>query len=88
MTGTVSDQTGDTRAVQHLQREIPTPPPSDGAPPPEVGTRVGTYMLRALTLPDVPVIQAVTITFVMIYVLLNLIVDISYGYLNPRVRTS
>ncbi len=31
-------------------------------------------------------IQAVTITFVIIYVTLNLIVDISYGYLNPRVR--
>ena len=49
---------------------------------------LGTYMLRALTLPDVPVIQAVTITFVIIYVTLNLIVDISYGYLNPRVRAS
>lgn len=49
---------------------------------------LGTYMLRALTLPDVPVIQAVTITFVVIYVVLNLLVDISYGYLNPRVRTS
>jgi peptide/nickel transport system permease protein len=49
---------------------------------------LGTYMLRALTLPDVPVIQAVTVTFVVIYVLLNLSVDISYGYLNPRVRAS
>jgi peptide/nickel transport system permease protein len=49
---------------------------------------LGTYMLRALTLPDVPVIQAVTVTFVVVYVLLNLVVDISYGYLNPRVRTS
>jgi peptide/nickel transport system permease protein len=49
---------------------------------------LGTYMLRALSLPDVPVIQAVTITFVLIYVILNLLVDISYGYLNPRVRTS
>jgi len=49
---------------------------------------LGTYMLRALTLPDVPVIQAVTVTFVVIYVVLNLIVDISYGYLNPRVRAS
>jgi len=49
---------------------------------------LGSYMLRALTLPDVPVIQAVTLTFVVIYVLLNLIVDISYGYLNPRVRAS
>lgn len=49
---------------------------------------LGNYMLRALTLPDVPVIQAVTITFVVIYVVLNLVVDISYGYLNPRVRAS
>ena len=48
---------------------------------------LGTYMLRALTLPDVPVIQAVTITFVIIYVTLNLIVDISYGYLNPRAES-
>ena len=49
---------------------------------------IGSYMLRALTLPDVPVIQAVTLTFVMIHVTLNLIVDLSYGYLNPRVRAS
>src|SRR5215213_3903832 len=49
---------------------------------------LGSYMLRALTLPDVPVIQAVTVTFVLIYVFLNLVVDISYGYLNPRVRTA
>jgi peptide/nickel transport system permease protein len=49
---------------------------------------LGTYMLRALSAPDVPVIQAVTITFVIIHVLMNLVVDISYGYLNPRVRVS
>ena len=49
---------------------------------------LGNYMLQALTLPDVPVIQAVTLTFVVIYVTLNLLVDISYGYLNPRVRAS
>ena len=49
---------------------------------------LGTYMLRALTLPDVPVIQAVTLTFVIIHVLMNLVVDISYGWLNPRVRVS
>jgi peptide/nickel transport system permease protein len=49
---------------------------------------LGNYMLRALSLPDVPVIQAVTLTFVVVYVVLNLIVDISYGYLNPRVRAS
>ena len=35
-----------------------------------------------------PVIQAVTLTFVVIYVVMNLVVDISYGFLNPRVRVS
>jgi peptide/nickel transport system permease protein len=49
---------------------------------------LGTYLLRALTAPDVPVIQAVTLTFVLIHVLMNLVVDISYGYLNPRVRVA
>ena len=49
---------------------------------------LGTYMLRALSAPDVPVIQAVTLTFVIIHVVMNLVVDISYGFLNPRVRAS
>lgn len=49
---------------------------------------LGSYMLRALTLPDVPVIQAVTLTFVFLYVVINLVVDIAYGYVNPKVRTS
>ena len=49
---------------------------------------LGTYMLRALSAPDVPVIQAVTLTFVIIHVVMNLVVDISYGFLNPRVRVS
>jgi peptide/nickel transport system permease protein len=49
---------------------------------------IGTYMFRALSAPDVPVIQAVTLTFVVINVLVNLAVDISYGFLNPRVRVS
>ena len=33
-------------------------------------------------------IQGVTIMFVLIFVVINLLVDISYGYLNPRVRVS
>jgi peptide/nickel transport system permease protein len=49
---------------------------------------LGSYMLRALSAPDVPVIQAVTLTFVIIHVVVNLAVDISYGFLNPRVRVS
>jgi peptide/nickel transport system permease protein len=49
---------------------------------------IGIYMFRALSAPDVPVIQAVTLTFVIMHVLVNLAVDISYGFLNPRVRVS
>jgi peptide/nickel transport system permease protein len=49
---------------------------------------IGSYMFRALSAPDVPVIQAVTLTFVIIHVLVNLAIDISYGFLNPRVRVS
>jgi peptide/nickel transport system permease protein len=45
-------------------------------------------MLRALSQSDLPVIQGVTITFVVMHVLLNLLVDISYGFLNPKVRVS
>jgi peptide/nickel transport system permease protein len=37
---------------------------------------------------DVPVIQGVAIMFVLIYVAISLILDITYGYLNPRVRVS
>lgn len=49
---------------------------------------LGAFMLRALTRSDIPVIQGVTVTFVITYVVLNLLVDISYGYLNPKVRVT
>ena len=49
---------------------------------------LGTYLLAAITNNDIPVIQGVTLTFVLIFVVVNLLVDISYGYFNPRVRVS
>jgi peptide/nickel transport system permease protein len=49
---------------------------------------IGTYMLRALTNSDVPIIQGVVVFFVLTHVVVNLIVDISYGLLNPKVRVS
>jgi peptide/nickel transport system permease protein len=48
---------------------------------------LGTLLLSATTTQDLPVIQGVVLVFGMIALLLNLIVDTSYGYLNPRVRT-
>ena len=47
---------------------------------------LGTYLLAAISNNDIAVIQGVTIVFVLIFVVVNLLVDISYGYFNPRVR--
>jgi len=47
---------------------------------------LGPYFIRAVTSFDVPVIQGVAIVFVLITVVLSLLVDISYGLLDPRVR--
>jgi peptide/nickel transport system permease protein len=49
---------------------------------------LGSYLLAAITSYDIPVIQGVTVVFVLMFVVINLIVDISYGYFNPRVRVS
>jgi peptide/nickel transport system permease protein len=47
---------------------------------------LGPYFIRAVTSLDVPVIQGVAIVFVLFTVFLSLLVDISYGLLDPRVR--
>ena len=49
---------------------------------------LGTYILRAINGQDLPVIQGVAMFFVIINVSMSLIVDISYGLVNPRVRIS
>jgi peptide/nickel transport system permease protein len=49
---------------------------------------LGTYLLAAITNYDIPVIQGVTVVFVLMNVVITLLVDISYGFLNPRVRVS
>lgn len=47
---------------------------------------LGSYMLDAVNTRDVPVIQAVTLVFVVANVLANLCTDAAYGFLNPKVR--
>jgi peptide/nickel transport system permease protein len=49
---------------------------------------IGTYLLGAVNTQDVPVIQAAALLFVVIHVVANLGVDITYGYLNPKVRAT
>lgn len=47
---------------------------------------IGTALFDAITTRDFPIIQAFTVVIAATYVLVNLLVDISYGYLDPRVR--
>jgi peptide/nickel transport system permease protein len=47
---------------------------------------VGTALFDAITARDFPIIQGFTLVIATIYVVVNLLVDISYGYLDPRVR--
>jgi peptide/nickel transport system permease protein len=47
---------------------------------------VGRTLFEAITGRDYIVVQAFTLVTAVAYVVINLIVDISYGYLDPRIR--
>lgn len=47
---------------------------------------VGRILFEAITARDYPIIQAFTVVVSVGYVLINLIVDLAYAYLDPRVR--
>jgi peptide/nickel transport system permease protein len=47
---------------------------------------IGTYVLQAITVKDLPIIQGVVLVTALAFVLINLVVDIIYGVLNPKVR--
>jgi peptide/nickel transport system permease protein len=49
---------------------------------------LGTYLVTAITNRDMPIIMGVTTVFVLVYVVTSLLVDITYGLLNPKVRVS
>lgn len=49
---------------------------------------VGRLLLYSIQRRDLPTIQAVTMVIVTIYTLSNLIADLLYAYLNPRIRLS
>lgn len=46
----------------------------------------GTMLFEAITARDFPIIQGFTVVIATGYVLLNLVVDMSYAYLDPRIR--
>jgi ABC-type dipeptide/oligopeptide/nickel transport system permease component len=51
-------------------------------------TGVGITIAQAITSRDYAVIQGVALFVAVVYVVVNLITDISYGFLDPRVRPS
>jgi len=49
---------------------------------------MGRYLLEGIQYRDYPVIQAVNLIFATVIVLANLLVDLLYGWFDPRVRYS
>jgi len=49
---------------------------------------VGKFLVDSIFARDYPVVQGFTLTIAMIFVTVNLLVDFSYAYLDPRVRLS
>jgi peptide/nickel transport system permease protein len=47
---------------------------------------VGRILFEAITARDYPIIQAFTVVIAALYVLVNLIVDLSYVFIDPRIR--
>jgi peptide/nickel transport system permease protein len=47
---------------------------------------VGTALKDAILGRDYPVVQGFTLVVALIFVFVNLVVDLSYAYLDPRIR--
>jgi peptide/nickel transport system permease protein len=47
---------------------------------------VGRILFEAITARDYPIIQAFTLVIAIGYVVINMLVDVSYTYLDPRIR--
>ena len=47
---------------------------------------VGRYVVTAIGARDYPVIQATTLVVAVLFVLINLFVDLLYAYLDPRIH--
>jgi peptide/nickel transport system permease protein len=49
---------------------------------------VGRLVFNAINQRDIPLVQAAVVIFSLMFVALNLIVDIIYAYIDPRIRYS
>jgi ABC-type dipeptide/oligopeptide/nickel transport system permease component len=49
---------------------------------------VGRLVFNAINQRDIPLVQAAVVVFALTFVILNLVVDIVYARLDPRIRLS
>ncbi|HKF75926.1 MAG TPA: nickel ABC transporter permease [Candidatus Dormibacteraeota bacterium] len=49
---------------------------------------IGSYLVQAIQAKDIPVVQSVVLFIAVVYILINLAVDLAYGFLDPRIRLS
>jgi peptide/nickel transport system permease protein len=47
---------------------------------------VGNLVVQSVRSTDVPMLQGIVLFFIVLNVVMNLVIDIVYGYLNPKVR--
>jgi peptide/nickel transport system permease protein len=47
---------------------------------------IGTLIVSAINATDYPVVQGAVLTFALLFTLVNLGVDITYSYLDPRIQ--
>jgi len=48
---------------------------------------IGRLVVEAINNKDFPLVQGTIMTFALIYAVINLIIDILYAYLDPKLRT-
>ncbi len=47
---------------------------------------IGSLLIASIKSSDTPVIMAITFTFAVLIVLFNIVADVLYGVLDPRIR--
>ena len=47
---------------------------------------LGNFILEGMLARDFPIVQSITLFFAIAVVFVNLLIDISYGWFDPRVR--
>ena len=49
---------------------------------------IGSYLVQAIQAKDIPAVQSIVLLIAVVYILINLAVDLVYGLLDPRIRLS